>query len=164
MKRILALLMTGAFLAGCASPNNGSVLNTVGPAPSSAGNDNSTTGTLVVYSAYEVNADFNSRDPNRPEYSDYRIYTNDGKLLERVHNNSDTIFQDPRRVALPAGSYCVVASANGFGHVTIPVTITTRKTTMVRLEGNWSASYQFNDTNAVRLPDGQVVGYRSTSD
>ena len=164
MKRMLALLITGLFLAGCASPNNGSVLNTVGPAPYSTGNDQSATGTLVVYSAYEVNADFNSRDPNRPEYSDYRIYSNDGKLVERVHNNSDTIFQDPRRVTLPAGSYRVVASANGFGHVTVPVTIATRQTTMVRLEGNWSASYQFNDTNAVRLPDRQIVGYRAAVD
>jgi hypothetical protein len=164
MKRILALLMTGVFLAGCASPNNGPVLNTVGPAPSSAGNDHSTTGILVVYSAYEVNADFNSLDPTRPEYSDYRIYSNDGKLLQRVHNDSGTIFQDPRRVTLPAGLYRVVARANGFGHVTIPVTIATHQTTMIRLEGNWSASYQFNDANAVRLPDGQVVGYRAMSD
>jgi len=35
---------------------------------------------LVVYSAYEVNADFNARDPRRPEYSDYRIFTADGNL------------------------------------------------------------------------------------
>lgn len=164
MKKILVLWLTGTLLAGCASPNNRSVLNPVGPAPSSAGNDQSATGILVVYSAYEVNADFNSRDPNRPEYSDYKIYSNDGKLLERVHNNSDTIFQDPRRVTMPAGSYRVVALSDGFGRVTIPVTIATSRTTMVRLEGNWSASYHFNDTNAVRLPDGQVVGYRSKLD
>jgi len=164
MKRLVVLLMAGALWAGCASPNNDPVLNTVGPVPSIAGNDHSATGTLVVYSAYEVNADFNSRDPNRPEYSDYRIFSDDGKLLEKVHNDSGTIFQDPRRVTLPTGSYRVFARANGFGYVTIPVTISSEQTTMVRLEGNWSASYRFNDTNAVRLPDGQVVGYRATSD
>jgi hypothetical protein len=167
MKTIITMLLAtaGAFLSGCASSKDGLPLGAVGPAPSPIINANSTTGTLVVYSAYEVNADFNSRDPNRPEYSDYRIYSNDGKLVERVHNNSDTIFQDPRRVTLPVGDYRVVARANvGFGNVTIPVSVEANRMTMLRLSGNWSGSYQFNQTNAVRLPDGQIVGYRATSD
>ncbi|HEY3761454.1 MAG TPA: hypothetical protein VGN23_06875 [Verrucomicrobiae bacterium] len=163
MKRIVVLLAAGALCAGCVSTKNGLVLNTVGPVPSPAGETRSTTGTLVVYSAYDVNADFNSRDPNRPEYSDYRIYSDDGKLLQRVHNDSGTIFQDPKRVTLPVGTYRVIARANGFGYVTIPVTVAPQQTTLVRLAGNWSASYHFDDTDAVRLPDGQIVGYRSTN-
>jgi len=155
-------VIASAFLTGCVSANNGLVLSAVGPIPSSMNNVHSTTGTLVVYSAYEVNADFNSRDPERPEYSDYRIYSNDGKLLQKVHNDSGTIFQDPRGVTLPVGNYRVLARANGLGYVTIPVSIGAQQMTTVRLSGNWSASYQFNETNAVRLPDGQIVGYRAT--
>jgi hypothetical protein len=167
MKTIISMLLVtaGALLSGCASSKDGLPLGTVGPAPLPVLNANSTTGTLVVYSAYEVNADFNSRDVDRPEYSDYRIYSADGKLLQKVHNDSGTIFQDPRRVALPVGNYQVVAQANiGFGHVTIPVSVEANRTTMLRLSGNWSGGYQFNQTNAVRLPDGQIVGYRATVD
>jgi hypothetical protein len=154
-------MVAAAFLTGCVSAKNGLVLDAVGPIPSSVTVAHSATGTLVVYSAYEVNADFNSRDPERPEYSDYRVYSNDGKLLQRVHNDSGTIFQDPRRVTLPVGTYRVIARANGFGYVMIPVNIGPQQTTMVRLAGNWNASYQFNDANAVRLPDGQIVGWKS---
>lgn len=167
MKTIATLLLVsaGALLCGCASSKDGLALSTVGPAPLPALNADSTSGTLVVYSAYEVNADFNSRDPNRPEYSDYRIYSRDGKLLERVHNDSDTIFQDPRRVTLPVGDYQVVAQANvGFRPVKVPVNIEAGRITMLRLNGNWSGSYHFNQTNAVCLPDGQIIGYRATVD
>ncbi|MGO8765001.1 MAG: hypothetical protein ACLQSR_07690 [Limisphaerales bacterium] len=159
----MLLVAAGALLSGCASSNHGLALDTVGPAPSPIVNANSATGSLVVYSAYEVNADFNSRDPDRPQYSDYRIYSADGKLLRKVHNDSGTIFQDPLRVTLPVGSYRVFARANGFGFVTIPVTVEAKQMTIVRLTGNWSGSYQFNQTNAVRLPDGQIVGYRATN-
>ncbi len=166
MKTFLTLFLATAIasLTGCASAKDGLVLQPVGPVPSPAVAGNPDTGTLVVYSAYVVTADFNSRDPNRPEYSDYRIYSDHGKLLRKIHNDSGTIFQDPRRVSLPTGSYRVVARANGYGYVTVPVTIAAQRTTLLRLAGNWSASYQFNQSNAVRLPDGQIVGYRATTD
>jgi hypothetical protein len=90
-------------------------------------------GTLVVYSAYEVNANFNQRDPNRPQYSDYKVLNADGKLLRRVHNDSGTILQDPAQVRLPAGQYHVVARKNGNGYVTIPVSIEAGQNTVVRL-------------------------------
>ncbi len=163
MKTMTKLLLAtaGVFLSLSVLAKDGLVLGAVGPVPSAVATANANAGTLVAYSAYDVTADFNSRDPNRPVYSDYRIYSNRGKLLRKVHNDSGTIFQDPRRVTLPAGSYRVLARANGYGYVTVPVTIEADRTTILRLTGNWSASYQFNQTNAVRLPDGQIVGYRA---
>ena len=158
------LIVAGALLSGCATGRNGLALDTVGPPlsqPTAA--ISSTNGTLVVYSAFEVNADFNSRDPYRPEYSDYRIFTIGGKLLQRVHNNSGTILQDPVPVELSAGKYRVIARANGYGYVTVPIIIEARQSTILHLEGgvSWSDKSVSGQTNTVRLPDGQVVGWRA---
>ena len=156
--------MAGAILSGCAASNGNMALDTVGPIPTRAAPANSTGGTLVVYSAYKVNADFNSEDPYRPEYSDYKIYNADGKLLWRVHNNSGTILQEPTPVKLPAGNYRVFARVNGYGFLTIPVMIEARRTTVLHLEGGnaWPDKSAFNQTNAVRLPDGRIVGWRAS--
>ena len=157
------IIAAGLLLAGCATGKSGIALDVVGPIPAQPAAVSLTNGTLVVYSAYEVNADFNSRDPYRPEYSDYRIFTSDGKLLQRVHNNSGTILQDPVPVELPAGKYRVIARANGYGYVTIPVIVDAQQSTVLHLEGggSWPDEPVFNQTNAVRLPDGQVVGWRA---
>ena len=159
------LLLAGALLPGCATGKDGVVLDTVGPPLSPPASLSSTDGTLAVYSAYEVNADFNARDPYRPEYSDYEILTTDGKLLRKVHNNSGTIFQDAVPVELPPGKYNVIARANGYGYLTIPVIIADRETTVLHLEGggSWPDESVFNQTNAVRLPDGQIIGWRAAA-
>jgi hypothetical protein len=161
----LMLIMAGALLLGCATGRNGLALDTVGPPLSQPTAANSTNGTLVVYSAYEVNADFNSRDPYRPEYSDYKIFTADGKLLQRVHNNSGTILQDPVAVGLPPGKYRVSARANSYGYVTVPVIVEAQQSTILHLEGgsSWPNESAFNQTNAVRLPDGQIIGWKAAS-
>jgi len=164
MKTFFTLLAiaAGALLSGCATGKNGLALDTVGPPLPQPTAAISTNGTLVVYSAYEVNADFNARDPNRPEYSDYKILTTDGKLLQRVHNNSGTILQDPVSVELQPGKYNVVARANGYGYLTIPVIIAAQQNTILHLEGggSWPDESAFNQTNAVRLPDGQIIGWK----
>jgi hypothetical protein len=153
-----------AGLAGCASFEGGNslVLDSVGPGPGAPGLD-TTNGNLLVYSAYRVNADFDSRDPHRHEYSDYRILDADGKLQRTVHNNTGAVLQRALTVTLPAGSYRVAAAANGFGLVTVPVTIEPGRTTVVHLEGGvrWPEQWGANQTNAVHLPDGQIVGWRS---
>lgn len=159
---VLTLIAVSATLSGCTTDQKGPVLDTVGPPMSHSSPATSTNGTLLVYSAYEVNADFNARDPNSPEYSDYKILTTDGKLLQRVHNNSGTILQDAVPVELRPGKYCVRARANGYGFVTIPVIIESRQTSTLHLEGGgfWPNESVFNQTNAVRLPDGQIIGWR----
>jgi len=155
----------GALLTGCAT-GNGPALDTVGPSLPQPVSATSTDGILVVYSAYEANADFNSRNPDLPEYSDYRILTTDGKPLQRVRNNSGTILQDPLPVELPAGKYRVIARANGYGYVTIPVIIEAQQSTVLHLEGggSWLGNSTLAQTNTVRLPDGQVVGWRASEE
>jgi hypothetical protein len=161
----VTLISTSALLSGCATGNNGLTLDPVGPPLAQPTATISTNGTLVVYSAYEVNADFNARDPYRPEYSDYKIFTGGGKLLQKVHNNSGTILQDPVSVELPPGKYHVVARANGYGYLMIPAVVEPNQTTVLHLEGGdaWPHKSGFNQTNAVRLPDGRIVGWRASS-
>ena len=160
----LIVIAADALLSGCATGKNGLVLNTVGPSPSQpvATSSSLTNGILVVYSAIRRNADFNALDPNRPEYSDYTIFTTDGKLLQKVHNNSGTILQEPVAVELPPGKYNVIARANGYGYVTVPVMIETQQNTILHLEGggSWPNESEFNQTNAVRLPDGVIIGWK----
>jgi len=160
---VLSMMVVGAWLSGCARDRIGMVLGPVGPAPVQISASNSANGTLVVYSAYEVNADFNARDPYRHEYSDYRVFSADGNLLQRVHNNSGTILQRAQPVVLPAGTYRVTAQANGYGLVTVPVVIRAGCDTIVHLEGGaiWPAQSGFNRTNAVRLPEGEIVGWKA---
>jgi hypothetical protein len=162
---VLSTILAGIIGSGCATGKGGMALDTVGPIPAPTAPVISTNGTLVVYSAFEATADFNSRDPYRPECSDYKIYTADGKFLRRVHNDSGTILQDPASVELPAGEYRVVARANGYGYLTIPILMEANQTTVLHLEGGgaWPDKSAFNPTNAVRLPDGRIVGWRAAS-
>ena len=162
----LIVISAGTLLTGCATSNGNKLsLDTVGPPVSQLATSSSPSanGTLLVYSAYEVNADFNARDPNRPEYSDYEISTTDGKLLQRVHNNSGTMLQDAVPVTLPVGKYQVKARANGYGLVTVPVIIVAQQSTILHFEGGgfWPDESVFNQTNAVRLPGGLIIGWKA---
>jgi len=162
------LVASGIFLAGCGTGYNNMTLDTVGPVPATASlaTTSGDKGTLVVYSAYKRNADFNSRDPHREEYSDYRIFTADGRPFLNIHNNSGTILEGPASVSLAPGKYRVFARANGYGYVTVPTIVETGQTTTLHLEGggSWANTTMFNQTNAVRLPDGKIVGWKTASD
>ncbi len=155
---ILAFLLT---LPVWPSNAGGLVLDTVGPEPGSSAAVTPTDGVLVVYSAYDSNADFNSRDPYRPECSDYEIFNADGKLAEQVHNVADSILQNPVPVTLPEGKYRVIARANGYGVVTVPVVIAAKQKTILHLEGGSLEKPASDQTNFVRLPGGEVVGWRA---
>jgi hypothetical protein len=160
----LALLAAGVLLSGCASDNNRLVLGPVGPTTPLPATSPSSNGTLVVYSAYKRNADFNSRDPYRQEYSDYRIFTADDKALRAVHNNSGTSDEGPLTVDLAPGNYRVVARANGYGYVTVPVVIKAKQKTVLHLEGGaWPDESSFDPANAVRLPDGHIIGWKAAA-
>jgi len=160
-KLVVTLCGMGLMLVGCATSRSGLVLDCVGPQPIITTASPSRAGTLIVYSAFQANADFDTRDAFRPEYSNYSIFNTDGKLLQKVVNNSGTIFQDPLPVTLPAGQYRVSARANGYGYVTVPVVIAANRNTVVRLETDSPGAAAFNETNAVRLPGGEIVGYKS---
>jgi hypothetical protein len=162
---VLLAMAGGLFVSGCATGTGGLVLDTAGPSmpPLAAAGPSTTNGTLLVYSAFRRNADFNRPDPYRQEYSDYDIFSADGKLLRKIHNNLGTVLQEAVPVELPPGKYNVHARANGYGFVKVPVIIEANQSTVLHLEGGgfWPDESIFNQTNAVRLPDGQVVGWKA---
>jgi hypothetical protein len=157
------LIVVCALLAGCAGMNSGLVLDTAGPMPGQAPPTVSGPGTLIVYSAGKVNADFNSRDPNRREPSDYKILDSDKELVRHVHNVTGDIIQGPVLVELPPGKYFVVARSNGYGVVTVPVIVAPSQQTILHLDGQSPNESSFDQNNAVRLPDGEIVGWKSAS-
>ena len=163
----ILILASALSLSGCLTRPNAVLLDTVGPVRPLARMTSpiAATGSLVVYSAYRRNADFNARDPDRPEYSDYEICLLDGRRQQWVHNNSGTILQEAVTVSLPIGKYLVKARANGCGIITVPVQIDPQQTTVLHLEGGgfWPDESVLNATNAVRLPGGWVIGWKAGS-
>jgi len=83
-------------------------------------------------------------------------------------NNEFTMILEPcskdHGGGIAARTYRIVAAANGYGMVTVPVTIAAGQTTILHLQGGstWPNQAAFNQTNAVRLPDGGIVGWKST--
>ena len=119
MKFLFAFVMftAGAWLSGCASSERGLVLEPVGPSRIQPAKSDSN-GRLVVYSVFDVHADSTSTDPDRCR-----------------HNDTRTILEGPVEVAMPPGTYRIVARANGYGVVTVPVAIQANRVTTVHLEG-----------------------------
>lgn len=163
MKKIIVLITiaTSAFLLGCAGERP-VALAPVGPPPAMPAPMSGGVGSLIVYSARESAADFNARDSRRPEYSDYAILNATGGQLRRVRNNSGAIFQEPATVPLAPGNYQVVARANGYGLVTVPVVIQSGKITTMRLDRS-SREIGLDESQAVRLPNGEIVGWKSVA-
>lgn len=160
---LLALAL--AFVVGCASPKNPLVLDPIGPGPHS-GATNGAQGLLVVFSAFDPTPDLN-RSPYRRRYTDYQVLSADGnRIVQVVQNNRETLLNSPPPVALPAGSYRVVARANGYGTITAPVVIKPGQTTTVHLEGSvwWPRSSPIFASNPVRLPKGEIAGWRAEAD
>jgi hypothetical protein len=157
---VLMAFVMGLLLPGCVWHRGGLVLDSVGPSPgslSAAGSD----GALLVFSAFDTSLRLSDVDPYRKHCTDYKIFSDDGKLVRAVHNDSETMLEGPVLVELPAGTYRVVARANGYGSVTVPVLIMTKRTTTVHLEGgaSWPDQNAITHSNPVRLPDGQIIGW-----
>lgn len=160
------VLLTAATLwSGCAFGPRDMVLEPVGPSPTSVAGNNGE-GSLVVYTAYDVNAPGLGDYEHRHHYTDYKILTDDGKLRQTVHNDIGTSVRQAAQVNLPAGTYRVVANANGYGTVTVPVVIGPNRLTVVHLEGgaSWPDMNTDNQASAVRLPDGEIVGWRASTE
>ena len=155
-------LLALAALVGCASPKHELVLDPIGPGPDSH-SAKDTQGSLVVFSAFDPTPDLN-RSPYRRRYTDYEILSGDGNhVVQLVSNNRETLLNSPPVVALPAGSYRVVARANGYGTITAPVLIRPGQVTTVHLEGSvwWPRSSPIWDSNPVKLPKGEIAGWRA---
>jgi hypothetical protein len=77
-------------------------------------------GYLRVYSATDK---FNDGDAWYFPHSSYAIYTIDGKLFKNVKNHRSADDEVPEVVALPVGTYTVVARSerDGYGHVLVVI-------------------------------------------
>jgi len=77
-------------------------------------------GYLKVYSAID---EFKDGDVRYFPHSSYAIYTIDGKLFKNVNNHRSAADEVPEVVALPVGTYTVVARSerNGYGHVLVVI-------------------------------------------
>ncbi len=119
-------------------------------------------GFLKVYSATEtreVGKAFNYY-PHTP----YLIYHTNGMVYRWVANSASFTDESPALVRLPAGVYTVRAQDDNFGRVYVPVVIQGGETTVIYLEiralpRNERLSVEM--TNAVRLPDGRLAGWRA---
>ncbi len=167
MKTKLSATLLGSalalLLAGCVSSRPALVTAPVGP-PSLAPEPASPQGTLLVFSAFKVGM----ADPGAPfglqQHSDYQLRSENGKLVREILNGSGYQNRDPLPVHLAPGRYQISALSNGFGVVTVPVIIAAHQTTTVHLEGGGQRSDQagLNAADSVRLPNGQVVGWKAS--
>jgi hypothetical protein len=166
MKLLIAacLLVAASLLAGCVSQSHGLVLDPIGP-PNPQLTGAGLNGTLMVFSAFDPLGDFNDL-PYHRHYTDYKLESADGKLLQTVHNDSNRLMESPKRLQLSVGAYRVVARANGYGMVTVPVVIQADAITTVHLEGSstWLDRGALRASNPVRLPNGDIVGWRASQD
>ena len=94
-------------------------------------------------------------------HRDYWIYDAQGKVLVKtVQNHLGLMDQRPATVALPAGAYQVLADDVGYGRVKIPVVVSPGRTTVLHLDRCWQPPAQHNESDVVRLPDGEYIGWR----
>jgi hypothetical protein len=122
-------------------------------------------GSLSVFSAYDTGQNGLGYPEQVQIHSDYRLYDQDGRFVETVANHSGAWGEDPAPVSLAPGSYRIEARANGYGIVSLPVVIATSQVTTVHLEGSasWPEPKAFTAANSVRLPDGEVVGWKAVA-
>lgn len=88
-------------------------------------------GYLKVYSATD---ELNDGGLAYYSHSSYAIYRTDGKLFKSVENHSPRSDESPELVALPVGSYLVIARSDKHGEVGFRVTIKARQLTVLELD------------------------------
>ncbi|MBU6401266.1 MAG: hypothetical protein KGS61_13200, partial [Verrucomicrobia bacterium] len=143
------------FLSACATQPV--VLRTVGPGPTTA-SAGFGQGLLVVYSdTDEIHLDQSSVFYI---HSSYFIQTPTGHQVKWVKNHVSNMDVTPERVALPAGTYLVVARSEDYGRVRVPVVIEAGRTTEVHLADTWKPRQQVTDAaQLVRFPNGYLIGW-----
>ena len=110
-------------------------------------------GYLKVYSATD---EFNDVDAWKFPHSSYAIYTIDGRLFKSVENHISPSDESPELVALPAGSYLVIARSNRQGDVGIRVAIKAGQLTVLDLDLGERDGQTVTFTRVV-APGGQLI-------
>jgi hypothetical protein len=111
-------------------------------------------GYLKVYSAID---EFNDGGLAYYSHSSYAIYTIDGELFKSVENHISPRDESPELVALPAGSYLVIARSNRQGDVRIRVAIEEGQLTVLDLDLGAGDGQTVTFTRVV-TPYGQLIG------
>lgn len=158
------------LLTGCQAPLV--VQAAVGPEP--GGHETGgTNGRLLVFSRLEAHSDNGSMeaedltgeivtgDPDYYQHRAYTMYDHRGKRIKSVGNTVGHYSEEPREVELLPGSYSVLAEAEGYGRVAIPVHIKSGRTTIVHLDKQWRPPPSYQNSDLVRLPGGYAVGWNA---
>jgi hypothetical protein len=123
LKAVLLIGLLALYLSGSRAAQAGGN-DPLSPGPVRPGNFDDRTelpqGYLKVYSATDR---FKDGDVRYFPHSSYTIYTTDGKLFERVTNHRSANDEVPEVVALPVGTYTVVARSERGGYVGMLVVI-----------------------------------------
>ena len=88
-------------------------------------------GYLKVYSATD---EFDDGGVAFYAHSPYAIYTTEGKVFKNVENHISRSDEIPEIVALPVGSYMVVARSEKDGYIRLPVAIKAGRRTVLDLD------------------------------
>lgn len=158
MKSINLVLGTAIIwvLTGCSTTPV--VLDPVGPPPPGA-TAPLHQGYLKVFTTTEARKD--GEDTYYP-HSGYHIYTASGVRWKYVPNRIDVTDESPMVVVIPVGNYKVVARADGYGRITVPIVINGGMLTEVNLETwNRRKTSVSNEAAVVQLPNGYAVGWRA---
>ncbi len=147
------------LVTGCSSPSKQAIVEPIGPVPRESGAaDNS--GYLVVYSAWSNFVDQGST----VHHSRYTITADNGSMSREVINHIDRFDEGPIQLPLSPGAYHVKARSAHFGRVNVPVVIQPHQTTVVYLDGKrHPEAPPAQQTSAVRLPDGEIIGWAATT-
>jgi hypothetical protein len=181
MKNTCAIILVAALLGtvGCASSSRVARLPGVGPGAATA-ESSDTEGYLRVYSAREQvpinvngeefywNSDYGRNDfLYGAAHTAYTLLHHDGQLLMRVPNATGMNDAKPTLVNLAPGDYLVKAEAADYDGVdttvTVPVCVVAGQTTVLHLDGQWSAGVTGAGNDLVRLANGSAVGWHCSS-
>ena len=149
-----ALIFLTLALAGCVNWTPPPALAPVGPPIFHASAPRAEDGILVVLTPFEPVV----TDADQPCRESYEILSEAGALVRAVPRA-----REPVRVLLPVGNYRVRATVAGYGMITVPVELSSLRTTTVHLDGR--ANYlreKFPGKALVSLPDGRIIGFRGS--
>jgi hypothetical protein len=116
------------------------------------------TGYLQVFTATETRPDGDSTFAY--PHTGYTLYDQNGKMVKYIRNHVGRMDGVPTMISVPAGRYRIKAETEGYGDVTFPIEIKPGRVDVVHLErGSEHAHAHHGESEPVRLPDGQVVGW-----
>jgi hypothetical protein len=152
LARIVGIAVLAAGV-GCSTPPQ--ILDRVGPLnPEVSGATGE--GRLEVATITQTH---NESSIDYYPHTSYRIYSDSGKFVQYVPNNSGHMDESPEVVTLWAGRYQVHALSD-FGPVVVPVVINPGQTTQVNLQSATAKmSRNRGDKSVVWMPNGPSSAY-----